>query len=80
MAHVSTALNRKWAQREKLISRAAFHHYLLPSWGTPIGELWDLEKLADCCQRLNRWSFFMTSVPLNVPGGVASPPNAVAIF
>jgi hypothetical protein len=39
-----------------------------------------LEKLAEKCKELERWSFFMSSVPLKVPGGVASPPNAVAIF
>ncbi|MCJ1301260.1 hypothetical protein MMC08_004059 [Hypocenomyce scalaris] len=60
--------------------RPSFHQSLLPLWGTPIGELWDLEKLAETCARLKRYSFFLTSVPLNVPGGVASPPNAVAVF
>lgn len=60
--------------------RAAFHQYLLAMWGTPIGELWDLEMLAETCEKLGRYSFFLTSIPLNVPGGVASPPNAVAVF
>ncbi|EXJ90146.1 hypothetical protein A1O3_03215 [Capronia epimyces CBS 606.96] len=60
--------------------RPSFHQHLLALWGTPIGELWDLEQLAATCARLNRYSFFLTSVPLNVPGGVASPPNAVAVF
>lgn len=45
-----------------------------------IGELFDLEALARTCQELQRWSFFVTSVPLNMPGGVSSPPNAMAIF
>ncbi|KAI9743672.1 MAG: hypothetical protein M1818_002988 [Claussenomyces sp. TS43310] len=58
----------------------SFHQYLLALWGTPIGELWDLEKLAETCAKLGRYSFFFTSIPLNVPGGVASPPNAVAVF
>jgi hypothetical protein len=44
------------------------------------GELFDLEELAQTCQDLGRWSFFVTSVPLNMPGGVSSPPNALAIF
>ncbi len=56
------------------------HQVLLGGWGMPIGEMFDLEKLAETCQRLGRWSFFLSSVPLHVPGGVASPPNAVAIF
>lgn len=45
-----------------------------------IGELFDLEALACTCQELQRWSFFVTSAPLNMPGGVSSPPNAMAIF
>jgi hypothetical protein len=46
----------------------------------PIGELFDLEKLAEHCKKENRWSFFLTSEVCNVPGGVASPPNGLAIF
>lgn len=56
------------------------HDWLLAMWGCPIGELWDLEKLAERCKVYKRWSFFLASVPLNVVGGVASPPNAVAIL
>lgn len=56
------------------------HPILLAGWGTPIGELFDLEALAETCKHRNRWSFFITSVPLNYRGAVASPPNAMAIF
>jgi hypothetical protein len=42
------------------------HQWLLGGWGMPIGELFDLEKLAKECIRLNRWSFFLASVPLRV--------------
>lgn len=45
-----------------------------------IGELFDLEELSKTCKRLERYSFFLTSMPLNMPGGVSSPPNAMAIF
>jgi len=58
----------------------ALHEVLLAGWGCPIGELFDLEKLAEECKRQNRWSFFVASEPCNVPGGVASPPNILAIF
>lgn len=44
------------------------------------GELFDLEALARSCEELQRWTFFVTSVPLNMPGGVSSPPNIMAIF
>ncbi|OAL03633.1 hypothetical protein IQ06DRAFT_216169 [Phaeosphaeriaceae sp. SRC1lsM3a] len=56
------------------------HQWLLAGWGMPIGELWDLEALSAICDRLGRWSFFLTSAPMNVPGGVASPSNALAFF
>ncbi|CZT06293.1 hypothetical protein WAI453_006279 [Rhynchosporium graminicola] len=56
------------------------HEYLLAGWGMPIGELFDLEALSKICKELNRYSFFLTSMPLNMPGGVSSPPNAMAIF
>ncbi|KAJ6171930.1 hypothetical protein N7470_000997 [Penicillium chermesinum] len=67
------------------------HEYVLAGWGMPIGrlkqtmhpllgELFDLEALARSCQELHRWSFFVASVPLNMPGGVSSPPNVMAIF
>jgi len=40
----------------------------------------DLERLAEECKRLKKWSFLYTSAPLNVPGGVASPANALALL
>ncbi|MCJ1473760.1 hypothetical protein MMC13_002411 [Lambiella insularis] len=56
------------------------HQWLLGGWGIPIGEQVDLERLAEHCKETGRHSFFLSSVPLKIPGGVASPPNAVAIF
>ena len=47
---------------------------------TMSGEMFDLETLAIECQRQKRWSFFFSSMPLHVPGGVASPCNAVAVL
>ncbi|OTB07708.1 hypothetical protein M426DRAFT_228107 [Hypoxylon sp. CI-4A] len=58
----------------------ALHEVLLAGWGCPIGELFDLERLAAHCGARGRWSFFVASEPCNVPGGVASPPNVLAIF
>ncbi|KAI5360978.1 putative kynurenine formamidase/cyclase, kynurenine formamidase superfamily [Septoria linicola] len=58
----------------------ALHEVMLAGWGMPIGELFDLEKLAAHCKNAGRYSFFVVSKPVNVPGGVASPPNIVAIF
>lgn len=56
------------------------HPFILSGFGCPLGELFDLERLAEECAAAQRWSFFFTSAPLNIPGGVASPPNAIAIL
>ncbi|OCT53939.1 hypothetical protein CLCR_10460 [Cladophialophora carrionii] len=56
------------------------HEYLLAGWGMPVGELFDLEALSDMCAREQRWDFFVASAPFNMPGGVSSPPNCIAIF
>lgn len=42
------------------------HEVLLAGWGCPIGELFDLEKLAEHCRKAGRWSFFVTSEVCNV--------------
>ena len=55
------------------------HETILALWGLPIGEMFDLEALADDCARDGFYEFFFTSAPLNKLGGVASPPNALAI-
>jgi len=55
------------------------HFRLIPLFGMPIGELWWLDDLAADCAADGVYEFFLTSAPLNVPGGVGSPPNAVAI-
>ena len=44
------------------------HAYMLPLWGMPMGELWDLEKLAQTCRQEGRYTFLVTSAPENVPG------------
>ncbi|OAL29455.1 hypothetical protein AYO20_09192 [Fonsecaea nubica] len=56
------------------------HSFLLPLWGVPIGEMWDLDGLAELCKKTRRWEFFLTSCPANVKGGVGSHPNAIALF
>ena len=78
-----TAIGGIWAGEpweEEMQTGGLLHQWLLGGWGVPIGEMFDLEALAAKCTELQRWSFFVSSVPLKVPGGVASPPNAVAIF
>lgn len=56
------------------------HEVILAGWGMPIGEMFDLEELAQICKEENLWEFFIASAPLNMPGGISSPPNCLAIF
>ncbi|KAF4982607.1 hypothetical protein FZEAL_1801 [Fusarium zealandicum] len=58
----------------------ALHTYCLALFGMCIGELWDLSRLAAYCKEKKRYSFMITSSPLNQPGLIGSPPNALAIF
>jgi len=55
------------------------HTVLLPLLGLPLGELWDLDALAEDCAGDGVYESFFTSAPLNLRAGVASPPNALAI-
>jgi len=56
------------------------HEIFLSGWGMPIGETWDLEKLSEECWKKEKFSFLLISQPLNLPNGVASPSNAIAVL
>jgi hypothetical protein len=56
------------------------HYRLIPLLGMAVGELWDLDPLAEYCAARGRYEFLCSSGPLFVPGGVGSPSNAYAIF
>ena len=58
----------------------SLHRRLLPCLGMALGELWNLESLSTRCAEEGRYDFFFVSVPLYLPGGVGSPPNAIAIW
>jgi hypothetical protein len=55
------------------------HTILLPMLGLPLGEMFFLDDLAADCAADGRYEFLFTSAPLQLPHGVASPPNALAI-
>lgn len=55
------------------------HSLLLPMLGIPLGELFDLSRLAADCAEDGQYTCLFVSAPLNIPHGVASPPNALAI-
>ena len=61
------------------LDEGALHYRALPLLGLPLGELFVLAPLAEDCARDQRYEFMVVSAPLNVEGGIASPPNAVAI-
>lgn len=42
------------------------HEWVLAGWGTPIGEMFDLEKVSQHCKATGRYSFFLSSMPLKV--------------
>jgi len=56
------------------------HEFILALWGMPLGEMLDLEKVAELAKKNKRWTFFFSSSPANCPGGVSSHVNATAIF
>jgi kynurenine formamidase len=55
------------------------HNVLIGQFGMGIGELWALDDLAADCAADGRYEFLLCSAPLNVPGGIGSPANALAI-
>ena len=61
------------------MDEGALHYRALPLLGLPLGELFVLAPLAEDCASDRRYEFMLVSAPLNLEGGIASPPNAVAI-
>jgi kynurenine formamidase len=61
------------------MDEGALHYRALPLLGLPLGELFVLAPLAEDCAKDRRYEFMVVSAPLNLEGGIASPPNAVVI-
>jgi kynurenine formamidase len=57
----------------------SLHTCVLALLGIPLGEFFDLDALADDCAADSRYEFLFTSTPLGIPGGIGSPPNALAL-
>jgi kynurenine formamidase len=57
----------------------ALHNMLIGQLGFALGELWALDDLAADCADDGVNEMFVVSAPLNVPGGIGSPANVVAI-
>ncbi len=56
-----------------------FHVLGLVYMGLLLGEIFDLERLAERCRFDGRWEFMLVAPPLAVTGGVGSPINPYAI-
>ncbi|GAA2176031.1 cyclase family protein [Agrococcus versicolor] len=61
------------------VHNGMLHRPLLALLGIYLGELWRLDELAQACADDGDHAFLLTAKPLAVPGGVGSPPNAMAI-
>jgi hypothetical protein len=68
-----------WKDDPEGAADTMLHFSLLALLGLPIGELFDLDALAADCANDGRYGFLLTSAPLNLAAGVATPPNALAI-
>ncbi|OKP14064.1 hypothetical protein PENSUB_333 [Penicillium subrubescens] len=66
--------------KEQPLTQLVLHQWCLSLFGLPLGELWYLKELAEKCRDERKWTFLLTSAPLNVPGAVGSPANALAII
>lgn len=56
-----------------------FHCVALVHMGLMLGEIFDLDPLADDCDKDNRYEFLFSGVPLPITGAVGSPVNPLAI-
>lgn len=61
------------------VKRGMMHPRLIARLGLALGELWWLDDLAAACANSEVYDFMLVSHPLNTPGGVGSPANAIAI-
>ncbi|MQA87233.1 MAG: cyclase family protein [Streptosporangiales bacterium] len=57
----------------------SLHRRIIPLLGMAVGELFVLDELAEAAEADGRFDFLFVSIPMNLPGGVGSPGNAIAI-
>ncbi|MFF0267008.1 cyclase family protein [Kribbella sp. NPDC004536] len=55
------------------------HQVAIPHLGLFIGEMWDLDALAEACAADGVYDFFLTAAPLKITGAVGSPVNPIAV-
>ena len=76
-AATDTSTFEAWPHR--FVPGEYLHMDVLALLGIPIGEMFFLDDLAADCAADGVYEFLLTSAPLNKVGGIASPPNALAI-
>jgi hypothetical protein len=47
--------------------------------GMPVGEIWDVDALAEDCAADGRHEFMLVAQPLPITGAVGSPTNPLAV-
>ena len=57
----------------------AMHNMLIGQLGLALGELWHLDDLAADCAADGVYEAFVVSAPINLPGGIGSPANVIAL-
>jgi kynurenine formamidase len=55
------------------------HQVAIPHLGLFIGEMWDLDALAEDCGRDGRYDFLLVAAPIPFTGAVGGPVNPIAI-
>ena len=55
------------------------HQVVIPNMGLLIGEMWDLDALAEDCAADGVYEFLLTAPPLKVTGAVGAPLNPIAM-
>jgi hypothetical protein len=78
-SHLEPDVAAEASQDMRRVHEVFAHTVLLPMLGLPLGEMFFLDDLAADCAADGSYEFMFTSAPLNLPHGVASPPNALAI-
>jgi kynurenine formamidase len=65
--------------RYEYVYDVSLHTRILAGLGMPIGEMWDLEQLADDCAADGVYTGMLCAAPLNLAGAAASPANVLVM-
>ena len=56
-----------------------FHQVAIPHLGLFLGEMWDLDELADACADDGVYECWLTAAPIAITGAVGAPVNPIAV-